>query len=125
MIEPGPYRRAFDWRVSNIAKESIPDTVAVLMGLSSADHLDILEDYLTVTRKRQNNRMAMAKVQLHLVEELLIAQQSIKHYRQKLKELKAQAGEAQPTDEKTKADISFVDREPGAPHGALGGWPID
>jgi hypothetical protein len=111
MIEPGPYRRAFNWRVSNTAKELIPDTAAVLVGLSSPDYLDILEDYLTVTRKRQNNRMAMAKVQLHLVEELLIAQKAIKHYRQKLLELKAQAGSAQPTDEKVKADISSVERE--------------
>ena len=111
MIEPGPYRRAFDWRVSKTAKESIPDTAAALVGLSSADYLDILEDYLSVTRKRQNNRMAMAKVQLHLVEELLIAQKAIKHYRQKLMELKAQAGGAQPTDEKMKANISSVDRE--------------
>jgi len=111
MIEPGPYRRAFDWRVSKTAKESIPDIAAALVGLSSADYLDILEDYLAVTRKRQNNRMAMAKVQLHLVEELLIAQKSIKHYRQKLDELKAQAGGAQPTDEKVKADISSVERE--------------
>ena len=111
MIEPGPYRRAFDWRVSKTAKESIPDIAVALAGLSSGEHLDILEDYFTVTRKRQNNRMAMAKVQLHLVEELLIAQSAIKHYRQKLMDLKAQAGGAQPTDVGVREDISMIERQ--------------
>jgi hypothetical protein len=36
MIEPGPYRRAFDWPVSKTAKESIPDIAVALVGPSDA-----------------------------------------------------------------------------------------
>src|SRR5215467_1756061 len=103
MIEPGPYRRAFDWRVTRTAKEQIPGVAAGLAGLSIPDNLDILEDYLGITRKRQKNRIAMAKVQLHLLEEILVAQHAIKHYRQKLAELGDQL-RANPTDEKIKED---------------------
>src|SRR5712691_6382137 len=111
MIKPGIYRRAFDWRISRADKESIPNIAAAFVGLSSDDYTDILEDYLTVTRKRKNNRTALAKVQLHLVEELMVAQAAIKHYREKLEELKAQLATAQPTEEKVKEDIRFVERE--------------
>lgn len=111
MIKPGIYRRAFDWRLSRAEKESIPNVVAAFVGLSSDDYSEILEDYLTVTRKRKNNRTALAKVQLHLVEELMIAQAAIKHYRRKLEELNAQLGAAQSGEKESKEDIRFVERE--------------
>ena len=111
MIKPGPYRRAFDWRVSKTAKESIPDIAAAFVGLSSDDYTDILEDYLTVARKRQNNRIAIAKVQLHLVEELLIAQGAIKHYRKKFEELNAGLVTAETASEQVKEDLKRVERE--------------
>jgi hypothetical protein len=111
MIKPGRYRRAFDWRVSKTAKESVPDIAAAFAGLSSNDYVDVLEDYLTVTRKRQNNRVAMAKVQLHLVDELMTAQLAIKDYRQKLGELKAQPARPRLAEEKTRTDINMVERE--------------
>jgi hypothetical protein len=72
--KPGVYRRAFDWRVSRADRESLPQFAAAFARLSSDEYADIFEDYLTITRKRKNNRTAMAKVQLHLMEELLIAQ---------------------------------------------------
>lgn len=111
MINPGIYRRAFDWRISRADRESIPNIASAFVGLSRDDFTDILEDYLTVTRKRKNNRTALAKVQLHLVEELMTAQAAIKHYRQKLEELRAQQSAGQPTEEKVKEDIRFVERE--------------
>lgn len=111
MIEPGIYRRAFDWRISKTAKESIPDVASAFVGLSSDDYLDILEDFLTVTRRRRNNRTAMAKVQLHLVEELLIAQAAIKQYRHKFDDLTAQLATPQSDEEKLRADLRTVERE--------------
>jgi len=87
MIQPGIYRRAFDWRLSKLDKHSVPSTAAAFVTLSSDEYADIFEDYLAITRKRKNNRMAMAKVQLHLVEELLIAQAAAKRYREKREEL--------------------------------------
>jgi hypothetical protein len=111
MIKPGIYRRAFDWRISKADRESIPSVAAAFVGLRSDDYMDILEDYLSITRKRKNNRTALAKVQLHLLDELMVAQAAIKGYRQKLEELKAQLATAQPTDEKIKEDIRFVERE--------------
>jgi hypothetical protein len=111
MLRPGIYRRAFDWRLSKTDKESIPNIAASFVGLSSGDYIDILEDYLTVTRKRKNNRIAMAKVQLHLVDELLTAQAAIKHYRQKLEELRAQLVTPKADDAKVKEDLAVVERE--------------
>ena len=81
MIQPGIYRRAFDWRLSKLDKDSISNTAAAFVTLSSDEYAEIFEDYFTITRKRKANRMAMAKVQLHLVEELLIAQAAAKQYR--------------------------------------------
>ena len=89
-LKPGIYRRAFDWRLSTTRKESIPNIAAAFAALSSDEYADIFEDYLKISRNRKDNRTAMAKVQLHLIEELVIAQAAIKHYRKKLDELKTE-----------------------------------
>jgi len=110
MIKPGVYRRAFDWRLSKVDKELRPHAAAAFVTLSSDEYADIFEDYLAISRKRKNNRTAMAKVQLHLIEELLIAQTATKRYRERLNELQADAGTAQADDAK-KREIDLVKRE--------------
>jgi hypothetical protein len=111
MIQPGIYRRAFDWRLSKLDKDSISNTAAAFVTLSSDEYADIFEDYLTITRKRKGNRMAMAKVQLHLVEELLIAQAAAKQYRDKRDELKAGVIKPDADVEPMKRDLAIVERE--------------
>ena len=90
-LTPGVYRRAFDWRIST-GRESLPDVAAAFVGLATDEWADIFEDYLTISRKRQQNKTAMAKLQLHLLEELMLAQAAIKHYREKLDELTGRVG---------------------------------
>jgi hypothetical protein len=109
MIKPGVYRRAFDWRVSKADRESIPNIAAAFVTLSTDEYADIFEDYLTISRKRRNNRTAMAKVQLHLIEELLIAQGAAKRYRERLDELKVEMAKSQADDEKGKKELAIVD----------------
>ena len=111
MIEPGIYRRAFDWRLSHTTKESIPKVAAAFVTLSSDEYADIFEDFLTITRKRRDNRLAMAKVQLHLIEELLIAQSAAKQYREKLDTVKAEMDELQAADEQLRNTFETLDRE--------------
>jgi hypothetical protein len=111
MIKPGIYRRAFDWRLSKVDRDSIPSTAAAFVTLSGDEYADIFEDYLTITRKRKSNRMAMAKVQLHLVEELLIAQAAAKQYRQKRDEINAAMAKPDAVVESMKTDIAIVERE--------------
>jgi hypothetical protein len=110
-LTPGVYRRAFDWRISTTERESIPNIAAAFVGLATDDWAEIFEDFLTISRKRKHNRTAMAKLQLHLLEELMVAQGAIKHYREKLDELKAEATKAQAVDERAKKDLEIVERE--------------
>lgn len=85
--KPGKYGRAFDWRVSH-GSEPLSDEAALGMShLSSSDFPDILEDFLSISRKRQQNPTALARLQVHMLEELLIQEAAIKHYRERLAEL--------------------------------------
>lgn len=111
VLKPGVYRRAFDWRISTTEKESIPNIAAAFVGLFTDDWAEIFEDFLAISRKRKKNKTAMAKLQLHLLEELMFAQGAIKHYREKLDELKAELTRAQDVDDRAKKDLEFVQRE--------------
>jgi len=53
----------------------------------------------------------MAKVQLHLIEELLIAQGAAKRYRERFDELKVEMAKSQADDEKGKKELAIVERE--------------
>ena len=110
-LTPGVYRRAFDWRISVAGKETVPVIAAAFAGLSTNDWTEILEDYLAISRKRKNNKTAMAKLQLHLLEELMLAQGSIKHYREKVIELKQKVGEQPMADNGIKEDLAYVQSE--------------
>src|SRR5262249_30224772 len=92
-------------------KESIPKVAAAFVTLSSDEYADIFEDFLTITRKRRDNRLAMAKVQLHLIEELLIAQSAAKQYREKLDTVKAEMDKLQAADEQLRNTFETLDRE--------------
>ena len=65
-----------------------------MIRLSSSDLPDILEDFLTISRKRQANPTALARLQIHMLEELLLQEEAVKQYRQKLKELSKDGSEA-------------------------------
>jgi len=57
--------------------------------LASSDFPDILEDFLSISRKRQQNPTALARLQIHMLEELLIQESVVKHYRERIAELES------------------------------------
>ena len=86
---PNQYRRAFEWSVSSGDKEARLTQLEGSARLASSDFPNILEDFLETSRKRSENHTAMARLQMHMLEELLIQEGAVKHYRQKLKEMGA------------------------------------
>lgn len=93
-IKPGMYGRAFQWRIAKTKKESTGDVAESFVTLSTGDWIDVMEDYLGITRKRMKNHIAMAKVQLHIAEDIMFAQGAVKYYRKNFDELTAAEGGA-------------------------------
>jgi hypothetical protein len=94
---PGKYRRSFNWRLSN--EDKAFDQDSAIRSLFNSDHLDILEDYLYISRKRNSNHTAMERVQSHLIGEHLETESRIK-------ELKEQITAASPSEtEKDDPDV--------------------
>lgn len=107
---PGKYRRAFDWRVSHGDPESRKQQIPAMVRLASSDYPDILEDFLDISRKRRLNRTALAKLQIHMLEELIFQETAVKHYRQKVKDLE-EGKTLAPSDEERKRGIELCNRE--------------
>lgn len=78
---PGKYRRAFDWRVSHGNRHSLTTDTAAMVRLALSDFPDILEDSLEISRKRNGNRTALAGLQMHLLEEVMLQEEAVRHYR--------------------------------------------
>lgn len=87
--KPGKYGRAFDWRLSHGPDRLQDEAAAGTSRLASSDFPDILEDFLSISRKRQQNPTALARLQIHLLEELLIQESVVKHYRERIAELES------------------------------------
>src|SRR5260370_3770087 len=87
--KPGKYGRAFDWRMSYGSDPLSNEAAAGMSRLSSSDFPDILEDFLSISRKRQQNPTALARLQLHMLEELLIQEGAVKQYRERIGELES------------------------------------
>ncbi len=107
--KPGKYGRAFDWRLSAGSERLSNEAALGMSRLSSSDFPDILEDFLSLSRKRQNNPTALARLQIHMLEELLIQEAAVKYYRERIQELESQSG---PGDEdERQSEIKFAKAE--------------
>jgi hypothetical protein len=73
MLKPGKYRRAFDWRVSTSERNTLRTVGKVFAGLSASEYKEMFEDYLEISRKRCGNLTWMAKLQLHLIDEVRLS----------------------------------------------------
>lgn len=80
---PNNYRRAFNWRVRKGA-EDLPNKITGAVRLAISDYPDILEDYLYISRKRRHNVLALSKLQVPMLNDLLVQERSIKSYKEKL-----------------------------------------
>ncbi len=112
-LRPGHYRRAFDWRLSSQSQDNLQLVAGAFSTLSDSEYAETFEDYLEISRKRVKNRTALVKLQLHLVEELVVAQHAVKHYRQKLEEMKASVATPLPEREsqQLEEDVKIAERE--------------
>ena len=77
------YRRAFSWSV-NRGNAGKAHEAAGIVRLATSDYPDILEDYLSISRKRKSNKLALSKLQLHMLEDIVVQEKSIKSYKEKL-----------------------------------------
>ena len=48
------------------------------------DWRDIIEDYITISRKRKNNQLAMFYLQTNLLTDILYCERSVKNYKELL-----------------------------------------
>lgn len=113
MEGPGRYRRAFDWRLNRGDCDDTVTAAGALAALLSSEMPEVLEDYLHISRKRQTNRLALARLQAHLVDELISAEATVKHYRDKRTELEKGKSDGQNDAQQgaTKTDLKFVRSE--------------
>src|SRR5438105_10261956 len=110
---PGRYRRAFDWRLHREDREDTVISAGGLTSLFSSEMPEVLEDYLQISRKRRTNRLALARLQSHLIDELITVEAAIKQFRDKkakLEQVEHSGGEESQNDA-TKNDLNFVRRE--------------
>jgi hypothetical protein len=99
---PGKYRRSFDWRVSHGTRGSIKTDTTAMVRLSTSDFPDILEDFLEISRKRSNNPTALARLQIHMLEELMVQESAVRHYRDNLASLREVGNLRHPTSSHPK-----------------------
>ena len=104
---PGKYRRSFSWRISDDSSASLESNLTGMMRLATSDFPEILEDYLTTSRKRQGNWTALSRLQMHLMEELLVQEGAVKHYKEALRQLGSDPNAELPNDESSR-DIKFA-----------------
>lgn len=104
---PGKYRRSFSWRISDDSPDSLESNLTGMFRLATSDFPDILEDHLAISRKRQRNWTAMSRLQMHLMEELLMQEGAVKHYKETLRRLGADPDARLRRDEPSQ-DISFA-----------------
>jgi hypothetical protein len=78
MSMEGQYRRAFDWRLT--ASDRVPTAVAgfAIRKLSQPEHLELLEDLLSISKRRRSNSAVLARLQLWLLSEVVGDENAVK-----------------------------------------------
>lgn len=82
-----------------------------MMRLATSDFPDILEDFLEISRKRRGNWTALARLQTHMLEELLVQEGAVKHYRTRLKKLEDSLALATVGKSDLAGEVEFVKQE--------------
>jgi hypothetical protein len=102
------YRRPFDWRIGH-GNVTNATASAAFARLFTSDYPALLEDLLEMSRRRRQNRIVLAKLQVWMLEELLVQESAVKHYREKKESLQKQPPD-QPLDE-IKKQLAFVEEQ--------------
>lgn len=104
---PGKYKRAFSWRVSDGSPSSLQSDSQGMFRLATSDFPDILEDYLCISRKRKSNWTALSRLQIHMIEELLVQEGAVKHYKDAPSPMGAESEPSSP-DGKPSQEVEFA-----------------
>jgi hypothetical protein len=112
MHKPNKYRRAFEFRIVRGDDPSIPKGIEAFLRLSLPQYAEVLEDYLEIGKKRRNSPFALAKLQLHLLNELAAIERAVSQLKHKAETLKAKLV-GTPTDEQEVCggELQEIDRE--------------
>jgi hypothetical protein len=102
------YRRSFDWRIGH-GSVTTATASAAFARLFTSDYPALLEDLLGMSRRRRENRVVLAKLQMWMLEELLVQESAVKHYREKKESLQKQLPD-QPLAE-IKKQFAFVEEQ--------------
>lgn len=105
------YRRPFDWRIGH--GEATPTASAAFARLFTSEYPDLLEDLLQMSRVRRHNRTAIAKLQMWMLQELLVQESAVKHYRETRQQLKAdlEKPSSEQRKDETQKKLGFVDEQ--------------
>lgn len=95
METPGRYRRAFNWRFNPADQDDTMAATGGLVSLFRSELPEVLEDYLQISRKRRHNRLALARLQSHLIDEIITVAATVSHYRDRKSHLEAAGNERQ------------------------------
>src|ERR1051325_9469303 len=86
-IRPGKYRRAFDWRLSDVSGATRKRDLTAVSRLAHAKLLDVIEDLLEISRRRRRNWTSLTKLQLWSLQELMAQEASVKYWRERIAEV--------------------------------------
>lgn len=92
-------------------KKKLEYTSASAARLSRPDFLEVIEDYLDISRKRQHNPLSLSKLQLNLLLDIITDEYALKQYRRKLQELIEASPSEDESEEEKKAIIENIEGE--------------
>lgn len=92
-------------------KKKLEYATASAARLSWPDLMEVLEDYLYISRKRKHNPLALFKLQLILLQEIMTVEYVLKEYRRKINEFKNQLSPPNTSEEERQAVIDDAEHE--------------
>jgi hypothetical protein len=72
------YKRAFDWRLSSSDRVPAEAVEFAIRTLSRPEHLEFLEDLLSISRRRKNNNVVLGRLQMWLLNEISGDERTVK-----------------------------------------------
>jgi hypothetical protein len=102
------YRRSFDWKIGH--GDTTPVASAAFARLFTSEYPDLLEDLLDMSRRRRQNRTTIAKLQIWMLQELLVQESAVKHYRETRQQLETdlERPSAEQMKDETEKKLGFV-----------------
>lgn len=88
-------RRRFVGKVRKFTERSRQEFAQAGFPLVPEDQMMVLEDYLDISRRRHGATIPLFKLQLHMLQDLVVAEKGVAQYKRRLKELKVAEDESE------------------------------